>query len=456
MLMAPRSRTALPYRRLALLGCVLALGANACANRGMETPPDETGSGGASEGGSTGSGGQGGSASGGSTTSGSGGTGGAAGGRAGASGSPGSGGAAGVTGSGGVAGSSGVAGAGGLTGSGGRGGSGGLAGAGGLTGSGGVAGSGGLTGSGGVAGSGGVVGSGGMLASGGMTGTGGAAGAGGSAAGAGGSAAGAGGSAAGTSGSGGAAGKGGSSGGGAGGSAAGTTGSGGAAGKGGAGGAAGSGMYSCPLGGTLDCSTAGALKVPGGLVTDFSAPQWNGSQFCDADGLRGYPFAYSSATPSTAAAAVDTTAQNLKLTFTVGAAQGYAGGGLIFQSCVNAAAFTKVSFSATLTAGSMTGCNWQVQLQTQEQRPSNAPNPGGGTCNPDAGTTCYSYPAVTGLATPTATTTTYSEPFMTFTPTSTTTNTRNQLVGIQWQLNSANGTGTCTGVELRIDNITFQ
>ena len=153
---------------------------------------------------------------------------------------------------------------------------------------------------------------------------------------------------------------------------------------------------------------------------------------------------------------MDTTAQNLKLSFTVGAAQGYAGGGLIFQSCVNAAAFTKVSFSATLTAGSLTGCNWQVQLQTQEQRPSNATNPTGGTCNPDAGTSCYAYPAVMSLAAPTATATTYSEPFTTFSPTSTVTNTRNQLVGIQWQLNSASGTGTCSGVEIRIDNITFQ
>ncbi len=63
---------------------------------------------------------------------------------------------------------------------------------------------------------------------------------------------------------------------------------------------------------------------------------------------------------------------------------------------------------------------------------------------------------VANLTAPTATATTYSELFTAFTPTSTTANTRNQVVGIQWQLNSASGTGTCTGVELRIDNITFQ
>jgi hypothetical protein len=195
--------------------------------------------------------------------------------------------------------------------------------------------------------------------------------------------------------------------------------------------------------------------TPDGLVTDFSTPQWNGSQFCDADGLRGYVFSYSGTTPSMAAAAVDTTAKNLKLNLTVGAA-GYAGGGLIFQSCVNAGAFTKVSFSATLTSGSLTGCTWQVQVQTQDQRPSNATNPSGGTCNPDAGVSCYQYPAITGLAIPTATATTYGEPFANFNnPTNSTIPTKTNLSGIQWQVNSASGTGTCTA-ELRIDNITFQ
>ncbi|HVV53450.1 MAG TPA: hypothetical protein VHO06_27580, partial [Polyangia bacterium] len=160
------------------------------------------------------------------------------------------------------------------------------------------------------------------------------------------------------------------------------------------------------------------------------------------------------ASPSTAAAAVDTTAQNLKLNLTVGA-MGYAGGGMIFDSCVNASTFTSVQFSATLTAGSLTGCAWQVQLQTQDQRPSNATNPSGGTCNPDAGASCYRYPAAT-LAAPTATATTFTEAFTAFNnPASSPVATQSQVVGIQWQVNSSAGTGTCTA-EIRIDNIKLQ
>ena len=103
-------------------------------------------------------------------------------------------------------------------------------------------------------------------------------------------------------------------------------------------------------------------------------------------------FSYSGAAPSAATAAVDTTAQNLKLNLTVGAT-GYAGGGLTFDSCVNASSFTSVQFTAAITAGSLTGCTWQVQLQTQDQRDSTATNPSGGTCDATT-TTCYRYPAV--------------------------------------------------------------
>ena len=159
--------------------------------------------------------------------------------------------------------------------------------------------------------------------------------------------------------------------------------------------------------------------------------------------------------PSAAAAVVDATAQNLKLNLKVGAT-GYAGGGLTFDSCVNATGFTSVSFTAAITAGSLTGCAWQVQLQTQDQRSSSATNPTGGTCNPDAGVSCYQYPAVASLTFPTATASTYTEAFTLFTnPSNSTITTRSQVVGVQWQVNSASsGTGTCT-VELRIDNIKF-
>ncbi len=98
-----------------------------------------------------------------------------------------------------------------------------------------------------------------------------------------------------------------------------------------------------------------------------------------------------------------------------------------------------------------------MQLQTQDQRAEQRHQPERRDLQPDAGASCYRYPAVSGLdgadghgddlharrSPPSAT------------PPSSTIPTRNQVTGIQWQVNSANGTGTCT-VELRIDNITFQ
>ena len=318
-------------------------------------------------------------------------------------------------------------------------GTGGVIATGGVTGTGGVIATGGMTGTGGVIATGGVTGTGGVIATGGVTGTGGVTATGG------------------------------------------VTGTGGTAGAGGVAGKTGGTRgrrrneghrrdgararaarparpaTSARSSSVLDCSSAGALKLPDGQIADFSPTEWNASSagWCNPDGLGGTVFSYSGATPSAAAAAVDTTAQNLKLNLTVGAT-GYAGGGLTFDSCVNASAFTSVQFTAAITAGSLTGCTWQVQLQTQDQRDSAATNPSGGTCNATT-TTCYRYPAVTGLTAPTAVASTYRETFTLFTnPSSSTISTPTQVTGVQWQVNSgSSGTGTCT-VELRIDNVIFR
>jgi hypothetical protein len=226
--------------------------------------------------------------------------------------------------------------------------------------------------------------------------------------------------------------------------AAGTTGSGG-----------GAGANSCPLGGRLDCTAAGSLKLaPDGQVVDFSAPQWNmaGAKFCDADGLDGGLSTFAG-TGSMATAAVDTMAQNLKLDFTVSAGQ-YAGGRVNFDSCVDARAFNSIQFTASVASGSLTNCAWQLQLQTQDQRPTTATNPTGGTCNATTAT-CERYPAaMLAAATPTATT--YTVRFTSFdNPATSAIATAGQIVGLQWQVNSGNnGGGTCT-VELRIDNVKF-
>ena len=222
---------------------------------------------------------------------------------------------------------------------------------------------------------------------------------------------------------------------------------------GGSAGAAG-GPYSCPLGGTLDCSMAGSLDMtPGGQIVDFSALEWNTTtmKWCDVNGLDGDLFAYAGTAPSSSTAVVDTTARNLRLNFNVSAGQ-YAGGGVSFDSCVDASSFNAVSFTASVTTGSLTGCVWQVQLQTQDQRPSTLIDPTGGTCNTAGAGGCYRYPAAT-LAMPVAAT--YVVPFTSFNnPASSAIPTAMQIVGVQWQANSASGTGTCT-VELHIDDVRF-
>ena len=148
--------------------------------------------------------------------------------------------------------------------------------------------------------------------------------------------------------------------------------------------------------------------APDGQVTDFSAAEWNSTtgKWCDVarPGRQRVPYAGAG---STSTAAVDATARNLKLNFTVSAGQ-YAGGGLSFDSCVNATAFNAVQFTAAITTGSLTGCTWQVQVQTQDQRASTATNPSGGTC----ASNCYQFPAYAIAAAPTATPTTTTALFI--------------------------------------------
>jgi len=253
----------------------------------------------------------------------------------------------------------------------------------------------------------------------------------------------------------GAAGRGGTTG--AAGATAGTMGSAGRVGTGGRGGATGTagtngGANSCPLGGRLDCTAAGALDLtPGGQVVDFSAAQWNNTTkaWCNADGLDGGLFSFAG-TGSTASAAVDTTARNLTLNLEVSAGQ-YAGGGVNFDSCVDARGFNSIQFTASVTGGSLTGCVWQVQLQTQDQYPTTATDPTGGTC----ATNCRRYPLAT-LTAATATASMFTTRFTAFNnPGASTIPTASQVIGVQWQVNSGNsGSGTCT-VELTIDNVRF-
>ncbi len=220
----------------------------------------------------------------------------------------------------------------------------------------------------------------------------------------------------------------------------------------------------CPNGGVLDC--AAPLMLTDGVVTDFSAMQWSVSlgKYCDGSGLRGSPFGFVGVSTSDAGqvlggmATVDTAARNLKIT--LGVAPGsYAGAGISFESCVDASSFNALQFSAAITSGSLNGCVWQVQVQTQDQRPTTQTNPSGGTCDSTM-MTCNQFPAATGLAVPGATAMTVTVPFANFTQNAEATMAK-QVVGIQWQANSAppvdpnGGAQIGCNVEIRIDDIKF-
>jgi hypothetical protein len=199
------------------------------------------------------------------------------------------------------------------------------------------------------------------------------------------------------------------------------------------------------------------------VVTDFSAEQWSTTlgKYCDASGLRGSPFGFPAVTTADGgqmvggAATVDTVARNLQIT--VGVPPGaFALGGLSFESCVSATNFNALQFTAAVTGGTLDGCVWQVQLQTQEQRRSTQTNPTGGTC---VATNCFAFPAAPNLAIPGATPTTVTVPFAAFTTNPAVIPLATQLIGIQWQVNSGappdGGTQAGCNAELRIDDIKF-
>jgi hypothetical protein len=215
-------------------------------------------------------------------------------------------------------------------------------------------------------------------------------------------------------------------------------------------------MNACPLAvPQLDCSSTGALELaPGGQVTDFSAADWNPTtgRICNAHGLVSGLFAYWG--PSTAGAGstvgVDPTARNLRLAVSL-TETAFGGGGLMFQSCVDATAFNAIQFTAALAAGSFASCIWQLQLQTLDQRPNTQAPPG--TCDP-AAMSCYRHPAHPITTAPSATPATFTLPFSAFTnPSGSTIPGPTQIVGLQWQLDAPAG-GACA-VELRIDDIRF-
>jgi hypothetical protein len=201
----------------------------------------------------------------------------------------------------------------------------------------------------------------------------------------------------------------------------------------------------------LDCTMPFMLQADG-HVTDFSNREWNSAsgKWCNAGGVHGSIFSFKGNGAADSNAISVNADGSLRLALSVSAGS-YGGGGIALESgCLDASAFTGVQFSVAVSSGSLTGCTYQLQLQTFEQRPTTQ-SPAGG-CDQNT-TSCYSFPAAANLAAPSidATMPTLVQiPFSAFK--AGTMPTPPQIVGLQWQVNSSSG--ACT-VELRIDDIDF-
>ena len=191
-----------------------------------------------------------------------------------------------------------------------------------------------------------------------------------------------------------------------------------------------------------------------GHVTDFSTREWSSAsgKWCDESGMHGSIFSFKGTGANDSnAISVNTMDGSLRLALTVSMGS-YGGGGIAFEAgCLDASAFTGLQFSIAVASGSLSGCAYQIQLQTFEQRPTTQ-NPSGG-CDQNT-TSCYSFPYVRNNL-PAASTdptmpTLVTLPFNMFSASMMPAPA--QIVGLQWQVNSTSS--MCT-VELRLDDVAF-
>jgi hypothetical protein len=232
----------------------------------------------------------------------------------------------------------------------------------------------------------------------------------------------------------------------------GTTGSGGVSGTAGTGAgtggaASGTGGAASGSGGAAALACQSPAAAPATL-TNFSDWDPTSGKWGSANSVIGGIFQYNS-TGSTLQVAVapKTTGDNaLHFSGTVVPAMtggGYAGGGLSFDVCATAAAYTGIGFTVSGLTG---GCALELQLQTFSTKPAN----NGGGCQ----TGCVSA-GKTNLAVPGPVTVNFSDlsaagpgPFSAA-----------ELVGIQWQLTIPPGVAgapqaPCT-VDMYVDDVTF-
>jgi hypothetical protein len=143
-----------------------------------------------------------------------------------------------------------------------------------------------------------------------------------------------------------------------------------------------------------------------------------------------------------------------RLQLTVSLASGnFVGFGLSFGVCGNAASFTGIS--ATI-GGSLNNAALKWQLQTSNNTPIDAAT-GKGECafaSPDTiwSDCVYNTATVSNVST---TVGTFSYPFSQFSGGKpVTTVDKNEIIGVQWQLECASGS-TCSSVNISIDDVKF-
>jgi len=244
----------------------------------------------------------------------------------------------------------------------------------------------------------------------------------------------------------------------------GTTGNGGSSSTGGStgtGGATGAGGMTAL--GTLNCNPG--LNPTSATITTFtSGTDWSiaSGKWGVLGGLMGSIYSYSGPSSGSWHAGVDTTNSLLDIGVLAGTSTGpgnvaagdYAGGGMMFNECVDTSNYTGISFTL---GGSNATCDVYFQFKTFDEQASSQ----GGGC--DAG--CYSFPQekiVTGSQNISDVTNPIIVHFSDVTgggkpdgaPISM------QLVGLQWQLQSSTpvadaGQTGCTGAELTIGNVMF-
>jgi hypothetical protein len=193
-----------------------------------------------------------------------------------------------------------------------------------------------------------------------------------------------------------------------------------------------------------------------GLITDFSeftsGTKWTtgNQQWGGASVLHGGTFFYG--TTGFAITATITTGGRIQLTATLPAGD-YVGFGLSFDICGDASAFAGIS---AVIGGTLSNAALKWQLQTSNDTPIDSTT-GRGECaySPpeEKWTDCgYNGLTITGVST---TVNTYSYTWGQFTGGKpVTTVDKNEIIGLQWQVECPSGGSSCT-IDITIDDVKF-